>query len=159
MEIKTFAADVLAAFAKDVGVDRLELDPANTAMIAFAETHELIFHLVPERGGFQLWSPFHHVSLSDDASTDLSLLKHVLQQNFPSVALGGSYFALDETVGIVLLGRFVQMDKAGYAHFIEETKDFASQVVQIAAGLKDAMNVASDDALEPAEDDLTVMRV
>ena len=151
----------LQALARDVGVASLELDQSNTALIAFGDTHELIFHFLPERGGFQFWAPLHSQTLSDEAEADLLLLRHVLQQNFPSVQLGGSYFALDASVGVILLGKFVPLDPATPARFIQETKAFAEQVSHVASGFEDGLKAMHEDLAVPdhPDDDMTFMRV
>ncbi len=162
MLTKTQANTALNALAQDVGVAKLELDQSNTALIAFGDTHELIFHFLPERSGFQFWAPLHHFTLSGDAEADLALLRHILEKNFPTVSLNGSYFALDSSVGVVLLGRYVPLDGAVTTDFIETTKVFADQVVHLSKSLQGELLRAREmmtSGQDSSDEDMTLMRI
>ncbi len=132
----------LEAFSKKVGIATLRFDQSGTALLAFGERQELIFHCVEQSDQLQVWSPLNDVMLTGGAEFDCALMNYLLEKNFPSSALNGAYFAVDSEIGVVLLGRQVVIDTQNTDGFAETVTAFAQQVITITAAIANDVSVA-----------------
>lgn len=129
-------ADIaLAAFAKKAGITRLAFDHSGTALVAFGDRQELIIYHSDQSGQIQVWSPLHDFMLAGPLEADEALMRHLLEQNFPSSVLGGAYFAIDSEMGVVLLGAQIAADDQNMRTFADQVTAFAEQVLAISQTL------------------------
>ena len=105
------------------------------------------------------------MSLVDKIEEEFALARHLLTSNFPTITLSGSYFALDSEIDVILLAHSVPVNIADPHQFIEITKHFAQQVIEISAQLKNMTIVQTskqpEDEQNPgsSEDKTTFIRV
>ncbi len=147
-------ADIaLAAFAKKVGIPRLEFDHSGTALVGFGDQYELIIFYDATLAQIQLWSPLQDFMLTGVREDDETLMRVLLEKNFPSYVMGGAYFAIDHELGVALIGRSTLIDSRDHDAFTNTIIAFSRHVVEIGEKLTQEIgNASSAGVVSKTED-------
>ncbi len=149
---------VLDAFSKNVGIATLRLDQSGTALLAFGDAQELIFHYVAQSGQLQVWSPLHGLTLSGTTQEDSALMHYLLKKNFPSATLSGAYFAIDADIGVALLGYVIGKDVYAVDKMVADIKAFAYRVIDIVAAVEKDVAMSALSPPKVVGDDVTMIK-
>ena len=143
-------------------IEHLKLDETSTALVQFADEHELIFEYLEVEKRFNFWTPIDSYNSVEDFTRSAPYTRHLLERNFPSRFLSGSYFALDSEIGVILLARTVHVNMNAIDRFIQEAETFAVQALDLSKTLRsDFEKLAPSEDSMPLSDgsDTTVIKV
>jgi len=137
----------LKSLASRHGLDGLELDEHDSAVIEFGEDGAVIFEFREDDGALTLWAPLCSLDFAETAEAERRLLKGLLALNFPGSRLRGAHVALNPETGIVLLSRPADFPPDQPDALTTLAQNFAVDVESILGRLKDG-SLLPDEAEE-----------
>ena len=127
----------LTTLASRHGLEQLDLDERDSAIIEFGEEGAIIFEYREDDGVLAMWAPLCTLDLAETVEDERRLLTGLLALNFPGSRLRGAYVGFNPDTGIVLLARNADFPPGQPEILATLAQNFAAAAESVLAQLKD----------------------
>lgn len=135
---------LLGHLAERFGIFHLELNEVDTVVLAFGDMHELIIEYVEKHQCFVLWCAVASIAQFGTSAEQGEIMRYLLNRNFPTKSLDGSYFATDSELSVVLLARQLEVHLADRDGFMRQARIFAEQALEISSEIDETIRKLGD---------------
>ncbi len=130
------------------GLDSLELDERDTAVVEFSDDGAIVFEFSENEGTLTMWSPLCSLDVVETPEAEHRLLKGLLSLNFPASRLHGARVGFNADLDLVLLAKEASFPGSEPVALVGLAEKFAVDAESILKSLQDGTLLADDVPLQ-----------